>query len=143
MSRTIGPIATAPSQTLLTRDQGRTSLRIKDIVLAAFSYPSSLHRLYMAGNRVDILAVANAGSLAGAARNIGVNHTTVLRRVGAFETGLGLRLFERMPTGVLTPGGEELVAAAGQIEDAVTSVSANWWQLAGLDFESVSAGRFL
>jgi DNA-binding transcriptional LysR family regulator len=54
-----------------------------------------------------VLAVANAGSLAGAARNLGVNHTTVLRRVGAFEKRLGLRLFERLPTGyVLTAGGE-------------------------------------
>jgi DNA-binding transcriptional LysR family regulator len=90
----------------------------------------------MAGIEWDILAVANAGSLVGAARNIGVNHTTVLRRVGAFETGLGLRLFERTPTGVLTAGGEELIAAAGQIEDTVTSLSGG--KLAGLDFESVT-----
>ena len=70
-----------------------------------------------------ILAVANAGSLAGAARKLGVNHTTVLRRVGAVEDRLGLRLFERMPTGyVLTAGGEELIAAAHQIDDTVTSL---------------------
>jgi DNA-binding transcriptional LysR family regulator len=78
-----------------------------------------------------ILAVASAGSLAGAARNLGVNHTTVLRRVGAFEARLGLRLFERMPTGyVLTVGGEELVAAARQIDDTVTSLER---KLAGQD----------
>lgn len=70
-----------------------------------------------------ILAVANAGSLAGAARKLGVNHTTVLRRVGAVEDRLGLRLFERMPTGyVLTAGGDELIAAAHQIDDTVTSL---------------------
>ena len=70
-----------------------------------------------------ILAVANAGSLAGAARGLGVNHTTVLRRVGAFESRLGLRLFERMPTGyVLTAGGEELIAAARRIDDTVTNL---------------------
>jgi DNA-binding transcriptional LysR family regulator len=70
-----------------------------------------------------ILAVANSGSLAGAARKLGVNHTTVLRRVGACETRLGLRLFERMPTGyVLTAGGEEMIAAARHIDDTVTSL---------------------
>jgi DNA-binding transcriptional LysR family regulator len=97
----------------------------------------------MAGIEWDILAVANAGSLAGAARNIGVNHTTLLRRVGAFETGLGLRLFERMPTGVLTAGGEELIAAAGQIEDTVTSLSANWRQAGWTGFRKRQWRRFL
>jgi DNA-binding transcriptional LysR family regulator len=86
-----------------------------------------------------ILAVASAGSLAGAARNLGVNHTTVLRRVGAFEARLGLRLFERMPTGyVLTVGGEELVAAARQIDDTVTSLER---KLAGQDLRLSGAIR--
>jgi DNA-binding transcriptional LysR family regulator len=70
-----------------------------------------------------VLAVASAGSLASAARQLGVNHTTVLRRVSAFERRLGLRLFERLPTGyVLTPGGEELIATARQIDDRVTEL---------------------
>jgi DNA-binding transcriptional LysR family regulator len=78
-----------------------------------------------------VLAVANAGSLAGAARSLGVNHTTVLRRVGAFEKRLGLRLFERLPTGyVLTAGGEELIAAARHIDDTVTTLGR---KLAGQD----------
>jgi DNA-binding transcriptional LysR family regulator len=86
-----------------------------------------------------ILAVAGAGSLAGAARNLGVNHTTVLRRVGAFEARLGLRLFERMPTGyVLTVGGEELVAAARQIDDTVTRLER---KLAGQDLRLSGAIR--
>jgi DNA-binding transcriptional LysR family regulator len=86
-----------------------------------------------------ILAVASAGSLAGAARNLGVNHTTVLRRVGAFEARLGLQLFERMPTGyVLTVGGEELVAAARQIDDTVTSLER---KLAGQDLRLSGAIR--
>jgi DNA-binding transcriptional LysR family regulator len=41
------------------------------------------------------LAVGHAGSLAGAARQLGVNHTTVLRRLDALEERLGARLFER------------------------------------------------
>jgi len=70
-----------------------------------------------------VLAVAEAGSLAGAARALGVNHTTVLRRITAFEATLGLRLFERLPTGyVLTAGGEELITAARTISDTVTTL---------------------
>src|SRR5690606_19697913 len=40
------------------------------------------------------LAVARAGTLSGAARALGVNHSTVFRRVGAFEEALEVRLFE-------------------------------------------------
>ena len=70
-----------------------------------------------------VLAVADAGSLAGAARSLGVNHTTVLRRLAAFEEQLGVRLFERLPTGyALTAGGEELIAAARSIDDTVTTL---------------------
>jgi DNA-binding transcriptional LysR family regulator len=78
-----------------------------------------------------VLAVANAGSLAGAARSLGVNHTTVLRRVSTFEKRMGLRLFERLPTGyVLTAGGEEVIAAAGHLEDTIANVER---KLAGQD----------
>ncbi len=45
------------------------------------------------------LAVGSAGSIAGAARALGVNHTTVLRRLEALETQLGTRLFERQRGG--------------------------------------------
>jgi DNA-binding transcriptional LysR family regulator len=45
------------------------------------------------------LAIGAAGSLAGAARALGVNHTTVLRRLDALEAALGSRLFERLRSG--------------------------------------------
>lgn len=45
------------------------------------------------------LAVGSAGSIAGAARALGVNHTTVLRRLEALETQLGARLFDRQRGG--------------------------------------------
>jgi DNA-binding transcriptional LysR family regulator len=78
-----------------------------------------------------VLAVAHARSLAGAARALGVNHTTVLRRISAFEKTLGLRLFERLPTGyALTAGGEELIAAARQVSDTVIELER---KLAGQD----------
>lgn len=70
-----------------------------------------------------VLAISDGGSLAKAARALGVHHTTVLRRVAAFEDRLGVRLFERLPTGyVLTASGEELVHAARTVEDTVASV---------------------
>ncbi len=48
-----------------------------------------------------VLAIGEAGSLAGAARALGVNHTTVLRRLDALEQSLGTRLFERQRNGYL------------------------------------------
>ena len=45
------------------------------------------------------LAVAGAGSLSGAGQQLGVNTTTVLRRVASLEDDLGARLFERERTG--------------------------------------------
>jgi DNA-binding transcriptional LysR family regulator len=45
------------------------------------------------------LAIGANGSLTAAARQMGVNHTTVLRRLDALEVRLGARLFERTRTG--------------------------------------------
>jgi DNA-binding transcriptional LysR family regulator len=45
------------------------------------------------------LAIQEAGSLGGAARALGVNHTTVLRRLDALEAQLGSRLFDRQRKG--------------------------------------------
>lgn len=54
-----------------------------------------------------ILSVCEAGSLAGAARIMEVNHSTVFRRVEGVEKRLGVRLFERQSRGyVMTPAGE-------------------------------------
>jgi len=59
------------------------------------------------------LAVAETGSLAGAARALGVNHTTVLRRLNGLEGRIGVRLFERLPAGyALTTAGEEVLGVA-------------------------------
>jgi len=70
-----------------------------------------------------LLAVADQGSVASGARVLGVNHTTVLRRMHAFEEANKIRLFERLPTGyVLTAEGEQLVATARHIDDKVSSL---------------------
>ena len=57
-----------------------------------------------------VLAVAEAGSLAGASRALQVNHTTALRRLDALEARLSTRLFERQRSGYLPTEAGELVA---------------------------------
>ncbi len=70
-----------------------------------------------------LLAIADHGSVASAARSLGVNHTTVLRRMHAFEEAQKIRLFDRLPTGyALTAEGEQLVAGARSIDDTVTGL---------------------
>jgi len=66
------------------------------------------------------LAIARAGSLAGAARELGVNHSTVFRRLNTFEEDLGVRLFERLASGyALTVAGEEMRASAERVEHEI------------------------
>jgi len=60
-----------------------------------------------------VKAIAEARSLAGAGERLGVNHSTVFRRLGQIERQLGSRLFERRRAGyVLTPCGAEMVDLA-------------------------------
>jgi DNA-binding transcriptional LysR family regulator len=69
------------------------------------------------------LAVARTGTLSGAARVLGVNHSTVFRRLAAFEQQLGVRLFDRLPTGyVRTLAGEEMMESAAAIEEQVAAL---------------------
>jgi DNA-binding transcriptional LysR family regulator len=63
------------------------------------------------------LAIARAGSLAGAGRELGVEHTTVGRRLVALEAELGTRLFLRGPDGlVATEAGRRILPLAEEIE---------------------------
>lgn len=65
------------------------------------------------------LAVARNGSTLAAAKILGVNQTTVARRLEALETALGLKLFERDQTGSrISEAGQDLVAAAERVEQA-------------------------
>jgi DNA-binding transcriptional LysR family regulator len=64
--------------------------------------------------------VARGGSTLSAAKALGVNQTTVARRLEALETALGLRLVERGQAGSrLTEAGAELMAQAEAVEQAV------------------------
>ncbi len=70
------------------------------------------------------LAVARAGTLSGAARSLGVTHSTVFRRLGAFEERLGVRLFERLPDGyALTGAGEAMHETAIRIDEEIIALS--------------------
>lgn len=68
-----------------------------------------------------VLAIARGGTLAAAARQLGVDATTVARRLRAAEAVLDARLFERLPDGALRPtqAGEVASAHAEQAEAAV------------------------
>ncbi len=63
------------------------------------------------------LALARTKSLNQAAKELGVNHTTVGRRVRALEERLGTSLFNRTPDGFqLTAAGEETLPIAERVE---------------------------
>lgn len=77
------------------------------------------------------LALAHAGTLAAAARKLGVEHTTVSRRVAALESALGTKLFVRTPDGfVLTTAGEH---ALPRIEEAAKAIEGVENRVAGED----------
>jgi DNA-binding transcriptional LysR family regulator len=64
------------------------------------------------------LAVARGGTLARAARQLGINATTVGRRLTALEEQVQARLFDRTPDGyLLTPSGRDLLPRAERMEE--------------------------
>ena len=65
----------------------------------------------------DFLAIARNGSLSGAARARGLNHSTVYRRLNQLEAQLDSRLFERLQDGYqLTEAGQRLLPFAETME---------------------------
>lgn len=90
------------------------------------------------------LAVARAGTLSGAAEQLGVSHSTVLRRVDTLEKSLRTRLFYRHARGyVPTEAGRKLMRAAesmqAQLNTLVGSVGGADEQLCGTLLVSVPA----
>jgi DNA-binding transcriptional LysR family regulator len=60
-----------------------------------------------------LMATADAGKFALAAKELGVDTSTVSRRIGSLEDELGLSLFERDHSGIrLTRGGKSVVRCA-------------------------------
>ena len=69
------------------------------------------------------LRAAQAGTLAAAARAMGVDHSTIGRRLSALERALGAPLVLRAPDGLhLTPLGESLLPLVESVERAVLAV---------------------
>ncbi len=65
------------------------------------------------------VGLARAGTMAGAATAMGINPSTVLRRLRTLEAGLGVALFERSSRGTrLTAAGEALLPRAEEAEEA-------------------------
>ena len=69
-----------------------------------------------------VKAIADHQSLGGAAEALGLNHSTVFRRLGALESSLKTRIFERSRTGYTpTAAGERMVMLAAQMSDQINS----------------------
>jgi DNA-binding transcriptional LysR family regulator len=66
------------------------------------------------------LSVCAAGSLAGAARRLGISQATVWRRVAALEVSLDAQLFERRPEGyALSAAGSALFKSLDGVQRAI------------------------
>jgi DNA-binding transcriptional LysR family regulator len=69
------------------------------------------------------LSAAKTKTLAGAARKLGVEHTTIGRRISALERALGAPLVMRGPEGLsLTPLGAQIEPLAEEVEGAVLAI---------------------
>ncbi len=78
-----------------------------------------------------LLALKRAGSLAGAARALAVDHSTVSRRLSALEETLGTQLLRRTPDGLsFTDAGNRAAVTADAIDAAASELVA---KLAGAD----------
>ena len=92
----------------------------------------------------DFLAIARAGQLARAAKMLGVDATTVGRRLRRLERQLGQTLFEQTRAGqVLTEAGERLLERVETMERAASGLDdadARSARLSGLIRVSVSEG---
>ena len=70
-----------------------------------------------------VLAVAQSGSVSAAARALGVNHATVLRRIASFEDRHGTSVFDKSPRGyTIPPDRQGVIDAALEVETAILSV---------------------
>lgn len=94
------------------------------------------------------LAVTRERTVRGAARELGVTHATVSRRLRGLEDKLGSQLFERTSDGqVLTPMGLEILSVAEQVEEKIGEIDRRAFaqdkRLSGMVRLSVSDSLFL
>lgn len=84
--------------------------------------PTALARL-SPDDLLVLLAVARRGNYSAAAEELGLNHTTVARRIAGLEKDLGQHLLVRgQNTWELTAAGERAVEAARVVDSAVRSL---------------------
>ena len=85
------------------------------------------------------LAVVDQGSLPQAAKDLKMAHSTVFRRLNAFEEQIGVRLFDRLSTGfALTQAGESILDMARDMEDRSEQITR---AVAGQDYKLTGAIR--
>ena len=71
-----------------------------------------------------ILAICRAGTLSGAARVLGQNHSTIFRKINAIEGKTRVRFFERLPDGYkMTEAGQTAMRFAERIESEIHALS--------------------
>ena len=64
-----------------------------------------------------VLAIVRGGSVSAAAKQLGVDHATVIRHVDRLERDLAAKLFDRRKTGyLLTEAGQRVAASAEALE---------------------------
>lgn len=71
------------------------------------------------------LAVARSGRMSEAARRLGLDHSTIARRLAALEAAIGTRLVDRTPRGAVpTEAGHALMDHAERVEAEILSAGA-------------------
>jgi len=87
------------------------------------SAQASVERLSW-GDLPVILAICRSGSLAGAARLLGKDHSTLFRKLNRIEDRAGVRFFERLPSGyTMTDAGEIALRFGERIESEFHGLS--------------------
>jgi len=77
----------------------------------------------------SFLAVARAGKLTSGAKNLGIDHSTLSRRLSTLEQSLGTKLFHHSVSGYsLTTQGEQLLVRAEAIENSIFSLDGQFGQ---------------
>lgn len=99
---------------LAEEDEGEMARTIKNTGVGPRTLPWDDLRL--------LNAVARARTLPAAAARLGMDHSTVFRRLRQIEAALGTPVFERGPGGYTpTAAGAELIAVAARIEEDLSS----------------------
>ncbi|RDH78628.1 LysR family transcriptional regulator [Mycolicibacterium moriokaense] len=105
----------------------------KNAVMSS-AVPPPAGRRPSADDLLVLLAVGRSGRYTTAAEELGLNHTTISRRIAALEESIGGRVLARVAGGwELTDLGREALAAAEAVESAMRSLTADAEGARGLE----------